>query len=222
MNPTRAAWFFVAGLAWLVLRSILVHAVPQLRADHVAEQGGLLLFIPLISVVASLAAPLFFLSFLRHHPFPRQRLLQITTVFAAIASLLSFALVLMAFVTTIGGVRITDSSSLLFVSWLLQTIPLLFVGSLFLFLVAFAQSDVGNQVLRRAAAVGAVGAMIPSMMIAAWVIHSRFPEHLTWYPAISQSLAAKVLGLAAAGTLLWFLETFATTYDPGADVADQN
>ncbi len=50
MQPTRAAWFFAAGIAWLVLRGILVHALPALHTDQIAQHGGPLLLIPLISV----------------------------------------------------------------------------------------------------------------------------------------------------------------------------
>ena len=182
MNPTRAAWFFVAGMAWVVLRGILVHAVPQLRADFVAQQGGLLLVVPLISVVASLTVPLFFLSFLRHHRFTHQRFLQVSTVVAAVASLLSFALVFMAFVTIVRGIRPPDWSVLLSSPWLLQIIPLLLVGSILLFLVVFSRSTAGNSRLRRAAAVAAVGAVIPSIMMrpprASGPAHGEFHRHV--------------------------------------------
>ena len=77
MQPTRAAWFFVAGLAWLVLRGIVGASVPALSAANVARNGVLLLVIPLCSVLASATIPLFFWSFLRHHPFAGQRGLRV-------------------------------------------------------------------------------------------------------------------------------------------------
>jgi len=98
MQPTRAAWFFAAGIAWLALRGILVHAMPSLRIDQIAQHGGLLLILPLISVVASLTAPLFFFSFLRRHRFTKRRVLQGATISAATAALLSSLLVLVSFI----------------------------------------------------------------------------------------------------------------------------
>jgi hypothetical protein len=220
MKPTRAAWFFAAGLVWLVLRGILVQSVPQIRTDYVAELGGLLLVIPLISVVASLTIPVFFLSFLRHHRFAGQRFLQVTTVVAAVASLLSFLLALTALVVAVGGIRPPDFPFLLSSPGVLQTVSLLLVGSLFLFLSAFARSGECTVRVRRAAAIGATGAAISVIMVVVWILHFRHPDLLDWYPAVSASLASKVIGLAAAGSLLWFLETFATADDGGEENPD--
>ena len=222
MLPTRAAWIFAAGLAWLVLRGILVSAVPLLRTENVVQQGGLLLIVPLISVIASLTVPLFFLTFLRHHRFSGQRALQVTTILAAGASLLSFTLVIMSFIAIARGTDAADSSLVLSAPWLFQAIPLLLVGSLFLFLAVFARQSGCSAGLCRAAAVGALGTLIPVIMISIWLIHSHFSDvFFSWYPAVSHSLGAKVLGLAAAAALLWFLETFAVTYDDGVEVTDR-
>ena len=215
MHPTRAAWFFVAGIAWLALRGILVQGLPSLRADQIAQNGGLLLIIPLVSVVASLTAPMFFLSFLRRHRFAEQGFLKGATILAFAASLLSAVLVLVSFVVVAGGGNAAETPFVLSSPWLLQTIPLVFVGSLFLFLVGFACQSGSNAGLRGSAWIAAAGAFYPTMMILAWVLHSRFEGTLPWYPSFSHGLPAKVLGLAAAGTLLWFLETFAVSYDDG-------
>lgn len=222
MKPTRAAWFFVAGLVWLVLRGILLQSLPQIRTDYVAEHGGLLLLIPLASVVASLAAPLFFLSFLRHHRFTRQRVLQFATFIAAIASLMSFLLALASLIAAVRGIRPSDWPFLFSSPRLFQTNLLLLVGSLLLFLLAFARSDAGNARLRKAASVGAVGAMASTIMVVVWVLYFRFPDVLAWYPAVSGSLGSKLMGLASAGAFLWFLETFATTYDDGDGIVDHD
>lgn len=217
MKPTRAAWFFVAGLVWLVLRGILVQALPQIRTDYLAENGGVLLLIPMISVVASLAVPVFFLTFLRHHSFEGQRMLRIATSIAAVASVLAFFLAVAALVTAIKGIRPPDWSWLLSSPGLRQTILILLIGSLFLFLLIFARSGSFPERLRKAASVGAVGAMVSMVMVVVWVLYSRFPDSLVWYPAVSGSLFSRITGLAAAGTLLWFLETFATTYDDAGE-----
>ena len=221
MKPTRAAWFFAAGLAWLALRGILVHALPSLRADQIAQHGGLLLIIPLISVVASLTAPLFFFSFLLRHRFSKQRILQGATIFAASTALLSSVLVLISFIVTASGSSTAEIPFVLSSPWLFQAIPLLFVGSIFLFLTAFARQSGCDASLRRSAGVAAIGTLIPTVMIAAWTLHSRFEGVLLWYPSFSESLVAKILGLAAAGALLWFLETFAVSYDDGATSTDR-
>lgn len=215
MHPKRAAWFFAAGIAWLALRGILVQAFPQLRADQIAQHGGLFLIVPLVSVVASLTAPVFFLSFLRGHRFTQQPVLKGVTILALTASVVSSALVLMSFVAAARGAVAAETPLVLSSPWLFQTIPLVFVGSLLLFLVVFARQSGCNASLRRAAGVAAVGAVIPMVMIAAWVLHSRFEGAFLWVPSFSQSLGAKVLGLAAAGSLLWFLEAFAVGYDDG-------
>jgi len=218
MNPTRAAWFFAAGLAWLAFRSILVHALPRMQADQIAQHGGLLLMIPLISVAASLTAPLFFLSFLRRHRFADQRTMRGATILALTASLLSAVLVLLSFVVIFRGADATEIPIVRSSSWLFHAIPLIFVGSIFFFLVVFSRQSGCDTGLRRSAGVAAVGMLVPTILIALWVFHARVEGVLLWYPSFSQSLVAKVLGLAAAGTLLWFLETFALSYDDGASV----
>lgn len=215
MQPTRAAWFFAAGLVWLVLRGILLQSMPQIRTDYVAEHGGLLLLVPLASAVASLTMPLFFLSFHRHHQFTEQRVLKIATVVAAIASLTSFLLALVSLVSAVMGIRPPDWPLLLSSQRLFQANLFLLVGSLVVFLLAFARSEAINERLRKAAKLGAVGAMVSTIMVAVWVLYLGFPDFLAWYPAVSGSLVSKLTGLAAAGTLVWFLETFATTYDKG-------
>jgi len=222
MKPNRAAWFFVAGLVWLVLRAILLQGVPQIRTDYVAEHGGILLLIPLISVVASLAIPLFFLSFLRRHRFIRQRFLRFATVVAAVASLLSFVQSGASLVAAFRGGSAPDWPFLLISPRLLQANLLFVVGSVLLFLVAFARSDAGNPRLRKAAAVGAVGAAVSTIMVVVWVGYLRFPDLLDWYPAVSRSLASRATGLAAAGTLVWFLEAFATTYSEGDEPVEHD
>ena len=212
MRPTRAAWFFAAGLAWLVLRGILVQAVPMLRTEEVARHGGILLLLPLLSVAASLAAPVFFISFLRHHDFSERRALKMATVVAALASLISFALVTMSFVAAARGISPADLPVVHLLPWLFQAIPLLFVGSLCLFLAVFSRRSGCAKGLCSTAAVAAVAMLIPTIMIAAWVVQVRYGEFLQWYPDFSRSLTAKGLGIVAAAALLWFLETFATTY----------
>ena len=175
-----------------------------------------------ISVVANLAMPLFFLSFLRHHRFIRQRLLRFATVVALVASLASFTLAVASLVAAVRGIRAPDWPFVLSSPRLLQANLLFLVGSLLLFLVAFARSDVGNARLRKAAAVGAIGAAVSTIMVVIWVFYLRFPDLLDWYPAISRGLASRLTGLAAAGALIWFLETFATTYDDGDDLVDHD
>jgi len=221
MQPTRAAWFFAAGIAWLALRGILVHAMPSLRIDQIAQHGGLLLILPLISVVASLTAPLFFFSFLRRHRFTKRRVLQGATISAATAALLSSLLVLVSFIVIARGFSTAEIPFVRSSPWLFQAIPLVFVGSIFIFLVAFARQSGCDVGLRRSAGIAAIGTLVPTVMIAAWTLHSRFEGVFLWYPPFSQSLVAKILGLAAAGTLLWFLETFAVSYDDGATATDR-
>jgi len=221
MKPTRAAWLFAAGIAWLVLHAILVHALPMLRNEHVAQHGGLSLVVPLLSVIAIGTVPLFFLSFLFHHPFDQRRLLFVATVVAAVASLLSFAMVVQVFVATAGGRSLAETGVIPAAPWLNQAVPLVVVTSVVLFLAVFALQSGCRASLRRAATVGAIGTLISMMMIVAWVIHSRVEGALPWYPGVSQSLAAKILGLTAAGALLWFLEAFAVSYDGPSEVADQ-
>lgn len=218
MNPTRAAWFFAVGLAWLVFRGILVHALPLMQADQIAQHGGLLMMIPLISVAASLTAPLFFLSFLRRHRFAGQRTMRGATILALTASLLSAVLALLSFVVIFGSADAAEIPIVRSSSWLFQAIPLIFVGSILFFLVVFSRQSGCNARLRRSAGVAAVGTLVPTILIAVWIFQAQVEGVLLWYPAFSQSLVAKVLGLAAAGTLLWFLETFALSYDDGASV----
>lgn len=221
MKPTRAAWMFAAGMAWLVLQAIVVHALPMLRNDYVAQHGGYLLLVPLTSVVAIATVPLFFLSFLFHHSFSRGRLLRAATVVAVIAALLSFAMVVLAFVATAGGGSLAETKVISSAPWLTQAIPLLVASSVVLFLAVFARQSGCGRSLQRAAAVGAVGTLVSVAMVVAWVIHSRVEGALPWYPGVSQSPAAKILGLAAAGALLWFLEVFAVSYDGPPGAADR-
>jgi len=213
MKPTRAAWMFAAGMAWLVLQAILVRVLPMLRNEHVAQHGGLSLVVPLLSVAAVATVPLFFLSFLFHHPFDRRRLLHVATVAAAATSLVSFAMVVLAFTAIAAGGSLAETRVMSSAPWLSQAIPLLVVTSVVFFLAVFARESGCGPRLRRAATVGAVGTAVSMLMILAWVIHSRVEGALPWYPAVSQSLTARILGLAAAGALLWFLEAFASSYD---------
>ncbi len=220
MKPTRAAWLFAAGLAWLVLRVILVQAVPMLRTGQVTQHGGFLLIVPLLSVAASLTVPLFFGSFLLHHDFSNRRFFRGATIAAAVSSLVSFALVVASSIASVRGGSLAGTRIISSAPWLYQAIPILFIGALVLFLAVFAkQSEVGAS-LRRAATAGAVGSLVSVLMIVAWVIHLRVEGALTWYPAVSQGWVAKILGLAAAGSLLWFLETFAVSYDSTTEGVD--
>jgi hypothetical protein len=218
MNPTRAAWFFAAGLAWLVLRGILVQAFPVLRPESVAEQGGPLLIVPFLSVVASATIPLFFVSYLSRSPFDRRPVLRIATLVAVAASVAAFLLVLVSFARVVRGLGPGQSQSISTPSGPLTFIPLLLGASILFFLIVFARQGTRDPVLRRAAVIGAVGTAVPVVLITAWIIHGRFEGALPWYPAFSQSLAARVIGLAAAGGLLWFLETFAVRYEATDDV----
>jgi hypothetical protein len=218
MNPSRAAWCFAAGLAWLVLRGILVHAIPAFGAAEIAQKGGLWLGVPLLSFAASLTAPIFFGAFLRHHPFASRGTLRLTTIFALTASVLSCVLVGLALVATVRGSDLGAGRMAGVPSWFSTLIPLAFVVSIFLFLVAFSRADGVTPKLRSAARVAAVGTSVPIVLIAAWIANSAFGVP-AWYPAFSRGLAARVLGLAAAATLLWFLESFATRYGRGADAS---
>jgi len=213
MKPTRAAWMFAAGMAWLVLQAILAHAMPILRYDHVARHGGLSLVVPFLSLAAIATVPVFFLSFLCHHPFHKRLLLRIATVVAVVASLLSFAMVVLAFVATARGGSLAGTGLMSSAPWLSQAVPLLIVSAVVFFLVVFARESGCSRGLRRAAAIGAVGTSVSMLMILGWVIHTRVEGALPWYPGVSQSLAAGILGLAAAGALLWFLEAFAVSYE---------
>lgn len=212
MRPTRAAWFFAAGFVWLVLRGILVYAIPQLGTEYVAQHGGLLLVVPFASVIATLTVPLFFFSFFRYHPFDGRPFLRFATGFALAASLISFAVVLMSFVSAVRGQDNVATFLGRAVPWLSPSIPLVFVASLFLFLAVFASQGDSGTGLRRASVVAAVGTVIPLVLMTLWVLRSFSEDLFSWYPDVSQSLAVRILGLAAAGTLFWFLETFATSY----------
>jgi hypothetical protein len=212
MRPTRAAWFFAAGLAWLVLRGIVGRAVPWLDADFISQRGGILLVVPMLSVLASFTAPLFFLSFLRHHDFAARPGLRAATALAAASSLTSFLLVLVSFVTISRGAGVSTP----FVSsspWVVQAVPLAFVGSLLLFLAVLSRQDDIDRRLRRIAGIAAVGTAIPTAMIIAWIVSTQIEGSLDWYPEFSLGLGAKILGLVAAASLLWFLEAFAGGYD---------
>ena len=217
MKPTRAAWLFAAGLAWLVLRGILVNAIPALRADRIAQEGGSWLLVPLLSFVASLAAPVFFISFLRHHSFLGRPALRSATIFAVVASVLSCGLVMISLVATAGVFNLGSGGTGVMDRWLPAVIPLLFVVSIFLFLFALARSTDLNPGLRSAARVGAISTSIPILMILAWIGNSLFGIP-AWYPAFSQGLVAKLLGLSAAAALFWFLESFARRYGRDGDV----
>lgn len=211
MKPTRAAWFFAAGLAWLALRGILVQSFPSLSAGRIAQEGGFWLTIPALSFVASLAAPVFFIAFLRHHPFAGDKGLRYVTIFAVVASVLSCLLVLVSLLTVSGAIDVGFEWLGAMNGWLPALIPLMFVVSIFLFLSVFARTSDVDQEIRSAAAVGAIGTLIPFLLILAWIANSVFGL-LAWYPAFSQSLVAKILGLAAAAALFRFLESFATRY----------
>lgn len=219
MQPSRAAWCFAAGLAWLVLRGILVHAFPVLGTDHIAGRGGLLLAIPLLSVVAALTAPLFFGSLLRRWRWAARGRLRAFTMLAAAASTLAFLLVLFSFAAVAKGgggpAGVTPAAES---SWWLQAIPLFFVASIFLFLVAVSVEPGLDGELRRAATVASIGTIVPIAMMIAWIVYSQFDGLLLWYPGVSQSLGARILSVAAAASLLWFLETFASSgANAGAD-----
>jgi len=217
MKPTRAAWLFAAGLAWLVLRGILVNAFPALRAERIAQDGGIWLLIPLLSFVASLAAPVFFISFLRHHSFAGRPVLRSLTLFAVVASVLSCGLVMVSLGATAGVIDLGSGRTGVMDRWLPAVIPFLFVVSIFLFLFALARSSDLDPGLRSAARVGAISTSIPILMILAWIGSSLFGVP-AWYPAFSQGLVAKLLSLSAAAALFWFLESFARRYDRDGDV----
>jgi hypothetical protein len=213
MVPTRAAWFMIVGLAWMVLRGILGRTIPALDPGHVAQTGGVLLLVPLLSVLASLTVPLFFVSFLRHHDFRGQRAFRISSLLVATASVLSVVLVLVTFV----GIAIRSSISLFeregILGWVWDAVPFALVLSILVFLAVFAVQAGANDRVRRASVVAAVGAAYPVLLMVVTVVHQRWPEALTWYPEFSRSFLARGLGLAAAAALIWFLETFAVSYE---------
>jgi hypothetical protein len=218
MNPSRAAWFFAAGLAWLVLRGILVRSVPAFGAAEIAQKGGLWLVVPLLSFAASLTVPVFFGSFLRHHRFDRGGALRPATVFALAASVLSCALVGLALIAAVRPSDLGAGRMAGVPSWITTLIPLIFVVSIFVFLFALARAgEIAPEILS-AARVGAFGTAVPIVLILSWMANSTFGVP-SWYPAFSQGIAARVLGLAAAATLFWFLESFATRYGGESDAS---
>lgn len=212
MKPTRAAWFMVVGLAWLVLRGILGRTVPIFDPQHVAQQGGVLLLIPMMSVIASFTLPLFFFSFRRFHLFEGQRTLRVATSLAVAASVASFALVVFSFVGLVGS-RNPSAGWRDSIGWASNVVPLFLITAIFFFLVVFARQYRGDAELRRAAAAAAVGAVYPALLMTASLLYLRLPELMNWFPGFSRSVAARILGLVAAAALLWFLETFARAYD---------
>ena len=137
MQPNRAAWFFAAGLAWLVLRGIVVQAFPALGAGPLEATGALSVAVRLLTVVASASVPGFFISFLANHRFVAQPLLKGSTVLAAVTSLGSFALVLFSFVVSFGDAGSTTGGGIRLIDRVVTSVPLLFVVSVFLFLAAF-------------------------------------------------------------------------------------
>ena len=220
MQPNRAAWFFAAGLAWLVLRGILVQAFPALGVGRTDSASAIALLMGAISLVASLSVPVFFWSFLHHHGFDGRRLLRSTTVFAAAAAVLSFVLVVFATIVGLGGLDAETIEASKTVAWTVALVPLILVASIFAFLVAFVRQGDADARLRLAAKVGVVGTAVSGVMIAVWIFHARGVGELSWYPDFSRSLPAKAAGLAAAATLLWFLESFAVYYGSGGGNRD--
>jgi hypothetical protein len=221
MNPNRAAWFFVAGVAWLVLRGILGRSVPGMHPAQVAEVGGFWLVIPLVSVVASLTIPLFFIVFLRSHDFTGQRWLLLATRVSVVTSVASSVLVLVSCVGVVGGPGSPAAFAMAAVPWLVEVVPIALVFSLVAFHLAFACQCPCSSKLRRAAAAAAVGAAIPSGLMVVWMVHLRFPEAIPWWPEIARSAVMRMLGLAGAAALVWFLESFALRYggdEPGSGV----
>jgi len=211
MKPTRAAWFFAAGLAWLVLRGILVSSFPALRVDRIAQEGGVWLVIPVLSFIASLAAPLFFTAFLRHHRFAGQKVLRSVTVFAVVASALSSLLVLFSLLATARVLDVGSGWMGAVDGWLPAVNPLALVLAIFLFLSVLARTGDLDREVRSTARVAAIGTLIPLFLIVAWIANSLVGIP-SWYPAFSKGLAAKILGLAAAAVLFRFLESFAVRY----------
>lgn len=215
MRPTRAAWLFVAGIAWLVLRGILARSIPALQPERVAESGGLWLLVPLLSVVASLTIPLFFISFLRRHDFAGQPWLLAATRFAVAAATASFLLVTFSYVGLMRGTGSAVVGRADAAPWLIQVVPMALVLSLIAFLLTFARQSPSPPALRRAAMVAAAGAVVPALLMAAWMVYARAPESVSWWPEVASSLPARLVGLAGAAALVWFLESFATSYPDG-------
>lgn len=216
MRPNRAAWFFAAGLTWLVLRGILAGSLPALAPAEIAHQGGWLLIIPALSLAASLTVPLFFASFLKFHRFVGQGALQAATVLALVASMLGFAMVLVTSLAVFGRPVPTAVGTSSTAPWIVTIVPFVVVGSLLAFMVTFWFQERGDPRLRLAAGIGALGALVSTVMALAVVLQAWSPNALPWYPAFSQSPSARLVGLAAAGALLWFLETFAVSYRDGS------
>jgi hypothetical protein len=208
MRPTRAAWLFAAGLSWLVLRGILARALPALDPEMTAEWGGWPLIVQLLTLVASFTVPLFFCSFLIAEPFEDRRALGAATVLVAAASVASFVLVVLGFVTGLSGSSAGSGAMLPRVA---MAAPLLLVLSILTFLIVFWRQGGDDPRLRRAAGVAAVGALFPAAMMLVWALRTSFDSAFAWYPAFSRSPVAMLLGLAAAASLLWFLETFAVS-----------
>jgi hypothetical protein len=221
MKPTRAAWLFAAGLVWLVLRGVLVQAFPMLGTENAVREGGMWLALPLISVVAGLAVPLFFFAFLRHHRFDGQTGLRATTVLALVMSLLSSAVMVLSMIEAVRGVGPADGAVASAAPWLTQAVPAGYIVSVFLFLVAFAAQCPCGRRLARNAAIAAVGTLVPIFLMTGWLVHATVEGALPWFPAVSQSVVVKLLGLAAAGALLLFLESFAVGYEDGPS-SDRN
>ncbi len=142
-------------------------------------------------------------------------MLQGATLFAAVVSLFSSVLVLAESVILARGAGTAGIPSLLSSPWLVQVIPFLVVGSLFVFLLIFSWQSGCGPGLRRSAMVAAVGTLIPIGMMSIWVLHARTEGAFMWYPSFSHGLVAKIFSLAAAGALLWFLEAFAVSYGDG-------
>jgi hypothetical protein len=212
MQPTRAAWLFAAGLVWLVFRGLLLPVFPFLGTEHAVRQGGWLLVIPTLSAVASFAVPLFFYAFLHHHRFDGQRALRAATLTALVVSLISFAVVALSWFDAVRAAAPRHGIIASSAPWAIVVVPAVFIIGIFGFLVAFAVQCRCAPELRRSAAIAAVGALVPILLIAGWALHSSGDGWLPWFPSVSRSIPVRVIGLAAAGTLLLFLENFAVSY----------
>jgi hypothetical protein len=216
MKPTRAAWFFAAGLGWLVARALLVKAFPAIHPDQIFTQGGPWLLIPLVSFLASLTPPYFFLSLYRAHDMSGDRGLRWSTIAAVVGSVLSSMLVLISLVLVIRRTVFEAGSFPFPVEGILWLIPFSFVLSMLVFFVFLSRARGIDPAIRSAARVAAAGTAIPILMMLAWAAH-RLSGGLSWYPGFSQGLGGRILGLAAAAALFFFLETFATRYRRPAD-----